>query len=98
MTAEGLYPPRGLKEGGSGPVTATGNIFAADYDVREEFIAENEIPIYDPEEHEVLFVLGCQGGHSPEARPVVHAAKVLTAHEHARHARPPRAAAPGGPS
>jgi Fe-S oxidoreductase len=80
MTAEGLYPPRGLKEGGAGPVTATGNIFAADYDVREAFIAENEIPTYDPDEHEVLFVLGCQGGNSPEAQPVVVAtARLLEA-------------------
>ena len=80
MTAEGIYPPRGLKEGGSGPVTATGNIFAQDYDVRANFIAENEIPIFDPAEHEVLFVLGCQGGNSPEAQPVVAAtAKLLEA-------------------
>ena len=80
MTAEGLYPPRGLKEGGTGPVTATGNIFAQDYDVRANFIAENEIPIFDPEEHDVLFVLGCQGGNSPEAQPVtVATARLLEA-------------------
>lgn len=80
MTAEGLYPPRALKEGGAGPVTATGNIFAADSDVREQFIEENELPIYDPEEHDVLFVLGCQGANSPEAQPVVVAtARLLEA-------------------
>jgi Fe-S oxidoreductase len=80
MTAEGLYPPRALKEGGAGPVTATGNIFAQDYDVRANFIAENEIPIFDPAEHNVLFVLGCQGGNSPEAQPVtVATARLLEA-------------------
>ncbi|MEL6347734.1 MAG: heterodisulfide reductase-related iron-sulfur binding cluster [Myxococcota bacterium] len=80
MTAEGLYPPRGLKEGGTAPVTATGNIFAADEDVRANFIAENELPIYDPEEHDVLFVLGCQGANSPDAQPVtVATARLLEA-------------------
>ncbi|MFT5680536.1 MAG: Fe-S oxidoreductase [Myxococcota bacterium] len=80
MTAEGLYPPRALKEGGAGPVTATGNIFALDVDVRANFIAENEIPIFDASEHDVLFVLGCQGGNSPEAQPVtVATARLLEA-------------------
>ena len=80
MTAEGLYPPRGLKEGGSGPVTATGNIFAMGEDVRAAFIEENNLPIYDAEEHDVLFVLGCQGANSPEAQPVVVAtARLLEA-------------------
>lgn len=80
MTAEGLYPPRALKEGGAGPVTATGNIFAQDFDVRANFIAENEIPIFNPAEHDVLFVLGCQGGNSPEAQPVtVATARLLEA-------------------
>ncbi|MFT4979448.1 MAG: Fe-S oxidoreductase, partial [Myxococcota bacterium] len=80
MTAEGIYPPRALKEGGAGPVTATGNIFAADTDVREQFIADNALPIYDAEEHSVLFILGCQGANSPEVQPVVVAtARLLEA-------------------
>jgi Fe-S oxidoreductase len=62
------------------PVTAAGNIFAADPDGRTAFIEENEIHIFDPDEHEVLFVLGCQGSYSPEARPVVVAtARLLEA-------------------
>jgi len=80
MTAEGLYPPRALKEGGSNPVTATGNIFAAGPEVRQKLIADNNLPIYDSKEHEVLFVLGCQGGNSPEVQPVVVAtARLLEA-------------------
>lgn len=80
LTAEGEYPPRALKEGGVDPVTAAGNIFAADPDGRTAFIEENEINIFDPDEHEVLFVLGCQGSYSPEARPVVVAtARLLEA-------------------
>jgi Fe-S oxidoreductase len=80
LTAEGEYPPRALKEGGVDPVTAAGNIFAADPDGRTAFIEENEIHIFDPDEHEVLFVLGCQGSYSPEARPVVVAtARLLEA-------------------
>lgn len=79
-TFEGLYPPAQLKDGGANPVSAAGNIFAAGPDVRANFIAENELPIYDPTEHEVLFVLGCQGGNSPDAQPVVVAtAKLLRA-------------------
>lgn len=80
MTAEGVYPPRALKDGGSGTVTATGNIFAADPDVRTQFIQDNALPIYDAESHDVLFVLGCQGANSPEAQPVVVAtARLLEA-------------------
>ncbi len=80
MTAEGVYPPRGLKDGGVSPVTATGNIFAADPSDRATFIEENEIPYFDASEHDVLFILGCQGSHSPEARPVVVAtARLLEA-------------------
>lgn len=79
-SAEGVYPPRALKEGGANPVSASGNIFAQGSEVREAFITENELPIYDPAEHEVLFVLGCQGAHSPDAQPVVIAtAKLLRA-------------------
>lgn len=80
MTADGVYPPRALKEGGAGPVGATGNIFAQDESDRAEFIESNEIPYFDPEEHDVLFVLGCQGSYSPDARPVVVAtARILEA-------------------
>ena len=80
MAAEGLYPPRELKEGGSDRVTASGNIFAGDPSDRNAFIEENNITYFDSEEHDVLFVLGCQGSHSPEARPVVVAtARLLEA-------------------
>ncbi len=80
MTAEGVYPPRALKEGGAGPVGATGNIFAADEEDRYEFVEANGIPFYDADEHEVLFILGCQGSYSPDARPVVVAtARLLEA-------------------
>ena len=80
MTAEGLYPPRGLKEGGSDRVTASGNIFAGDPSDRATFIEENNIAYFNHEEHNVLFVLGCQGAHSPEAQPVVVAtARLLEA-------------------
>lgn len=80
MTAEGLYPPRALKEGGSDRVTAAGNIFAGDPSDRASFIESNNIPYFNVEEHEVLFALGCQGGHSPEAQPVVVAtARLLDA-------------------
>ena len=80
LTAEGLYPPRALKEGGAGPVTATGNIFAADEDVRAKFVEKNNLPIFDPDTHSVLFILGCQGANSPEVQPVVVAtARLLEA-------------------
>ena len=80
LQSEGEYPPQGLKDGGVSPVTAAGNIFAADPDDRTTFINENNIPFFNPEEHDVLFVLGCQGSHSPEARPVVVAtARLLEA-------------------
>ncbi len=80
MTAEGVYPPRALKEGGAGPVSASGNIFAADPSDRARFIEDSNIPYFNPEEHELLFVLGCQGGYSPDVRPVVVAtARLLEA-------------------
>jgi Fe-S oxidoreductase len=80
MTAEGLYPPRALKEGGSDRVTAAGNIFAGDPSDRASFIEGNNIPYFQADEHDVLFALGCQGGHSPEAQPVVVAtARLLEA-------------------
>jgi Fe-S oxidoreductase len=70
MTFEGLYPPRKLKDGGKS-VPGTGNIFGEQPATRASFIEENGFPIYDPSQHEVLFVLGCQGGNHPEAQPVV---------------------------
>ncbi|MCB9779586.1 MAG: 4Fe-4S dicluster domain-containing protein [Alphaproteobacteria bacterium] len=77
MTADGIYPPPALKETGANPVGATGNIFAADPSDRATFIEENEIPIFDHGEHDVLFALGCQGSYSPEGRKVVVATSAL---------------------
>jgi len=80
MTAEGLYPPRGLKEGGTSRVMASGNILAGDPADRSTFISDNNIAIFNRDEHDVLFVLGCQGSYSPEVRPVVVAtARLLEA-------------------
>ena len=77
---EGVYPPRALKDGGASPVTATGNIFGEPPSTREKLVAEAELPIYDAEQHDVLFVLGCQGANSPDAQHVVKAtAKLLKA-------------------
>lgn len=71
LTFEGLYPPRAIKDSGLKPTTGTGNIFGVPEDDREKFVRDNNLPIYDAKEHEVLFVLGCQGGNSPEVQPVV---------------------------
>ncbi len=80
LTAEGVYPPRALKKGGNDPVESSGNIFGLDPDERERFITENNLPIFDADEHDMLFVLGCQGGYSPEVQPVVVAtARLLEA-------------------
>lgn len=80
MTAAGVYPPRALKDTGASPVSSTGNIFAADTSDRAEFIESNNIPYYDAEEHDILFILGCQGSYSPDVRPVVVAtARLLEA-------------------
>ncbi len=80
MTAAGVYPPRALKDTGASPVSSTGNIFAADSSDRTQFIEDNSIPIYDAEEHDILFILGCQGSYSPDVRPVVVAtARLLEA-------------------
>lgn len=74
------YPPAPVRDGGEDPVGATGNIFGEDPSSRERFIEKNDLPIYDPEEHEVLFVLGCQGSYSPDAQHVVVAtARLLEA-------------------
>ena len=76
LAFEGLYPPRKLKDGGQ-PITTSGNIFGESPSTREEFIEKNQIPIFKPEEHDILFVLGCQGGNSPEVQPVVLATATL---------------------
>jgi len=80
LTAEGQYPPRPMKEGGADLVDATGNIFGLDASEREKFVAASGFPLYDPAEHQVLLILGCQGGNSPEVQPVVVAtARLLEA-------------------
>jgi Fe-S oxidoreductase len=80
LTAEGEYPPRELKKGGNDPVEKSGNIFGLPGREREAFIEKHALPIYDPAEHEVLLILGCQGGLSPEAQPVsVATARLLEA-------------------
>jgi Fe-S oxidoreductase len=71
LTLEGLYPPRALRDTAMKALTSSGNIFGLGESERSRFIKENEFPIYDPTEHDILFVLGCQGGNSPEVQPVV---------------------------
>ncbi len=80
LTLEGLYPPRALRDTVMKALASSGNIFGQDPGERARFVRENEFPLYDPHKHEVLFVLGCQGGNSPEVQPVVVAmAKLLDA-------------------
>ncbi len=80
LTLEGLYPPRALRDTAMKALASSGNIFGQDASERSRFIRENEFPIYDSAEHDVLFVLGCQGGNSPEVQPVVVAtARLLDA-------------------
>ncbi|MFH1764281.1 MAG: (Fe-S)-binding protein [Gemmatimonadota bacterium] len=71
LMLEGLYPPRALRDTAMKALTSSGNIFGVDGGERTRFLKENGIPIYDPSTHDVLFVLGCQGGNSPEVQPVV---------------------------
>ncbi|MFC1660025.1 (Fe-S)-binding protein [Gemmatimonadota bacterium] len=71
LTLEGLYPPRALRDTAMKALASSGNIFGVGEDERARFLRENDLPIYDPAEHDVLFVLGCQGGNSPEVQPVV---------------------------
>lgn len=71
LTLEGLYPPRALRDTALKALTGSGNIFGVGEDERSRFIADNDIPIYDVDQDEVLLVLGCQGGNSPEVQPVV---------------------------
>jgi Fe-S oxidoreductase len=80
LMLEGLYPPRALRDTAMKALSSSGNIFGQDESERSRFIEENEFPIYDPDQHEVLFVLGCQGGNSPEVQPaVVATARLLDA-------------------
>ena len=79
MSFEGLYPVPAITDGAA-PVTATGNLFGESPDTRAAFIAANDLPIYNHDEHEVLFVLGCQGANSPDIQPIVTAtARLLEA-------------------
>jgi Fe-S oxidoreductase len=71
LMLEGLYPPRALRDTVMKAVSSSGNIFGQDSGERARFIRENDFPIYDLSQHDVLLVLGCQGGNSPEVQPVV---------------------------
>jgi Fe-S oxidoreductase len=80
LMLEGLYPPRALRDTAMKALASSGNIFGQDESERSRFIRENDFPIYDSEQHDVLFVLGCQGGNSPEVQPaVVATARLLDA-------------------
>jgi len=71
LMLEGLYPPRALRDTAMKALSGSGNIFGQDPGERARFIRENDFPVYDAKEHDVLLVLGCQGGNSPEVQPVV---------------------------
>jgi Fe-S oxidoreductase len=80
LMIEGLYPPRALRDTAMKAINSSGNIFGQDPRERARFVKENGFPVYDPARHEVLFILGCQGGNSPEVQPVVVAmARLLDA-------------------
>ena len=70
LMLEGLYPPRALRDTAMKALAGSGNIFGVDGE-RARFIKEAGLPIFDPDAHDLLFVLGCQGGNSPEVQPVV---------------------------
>jgi Fe-S oxidoreductase len=79
MSFEGLYPVPAITDGAA-PVTATGNLFGEGPETRAALIAANDLPIYNHDEHDVLFVLGCQGANSPDIQPIVTAtARLLEA-------------------
>ena len=79
MTFEGLYPVPGISEGAA-PAIGTGNLFGEAPSTRAALVEENQMPIYNHEEHEVLFVLGCQGANSPDLQPIITAtARLLEA-------------------
>lgn len=77
LMLEGLYPPRALRDTAMKALASSGNIFGVDGGERSRFIKENDFPIYDASAHDVLFVLGCQGGNSSEVQPVVVATASL---------------------
>lgn len=79
MSFEGLYPVPAITDGAA-PVIATGNVFGEGPETRAALIAANDLPIYNHDEHQVLFVLGCQGANSPDIQPIVTAtARLLEA-------------------
>ena len=79
MSFEGLYPVPAITDGAA-PVMATGNLFGEGPETRATLIADNDLPIYNHDEHDVLFVLGCQGANSPDIQPIVTAtARLLEA-------------------
>lgn len=73
LMVEGLYPPRSLRDIVGKALSASGNIFGVDPGQRARFVESHRFPLYEPARHEVLFVLGCQGGNSPEVQPAVAA-------------------------
>jgi Fe-S oxidoreductase len=79
MSFEGLYPVPAISEGAA-PASGTGNLFGEPPSTRAALVEENQMPIYNHEEHEVLFVLGCQGANSPDLQPIITAtARLLEA-------------------
>ena len=79
MSFEGLYPVPGLTDGAS-PAIATGNLFGEGPETRAALVRDQELPIYDHEQHDVLFILGCQGANSPDLQPIIGAtARLLEA-------------------
>jgi len=77
LMLEGLYPPRALRDTAMKALSGSGNIFGQDPGERARFVKANDFPIYDPQAHDILLVLGCQGGNSPEVQPVVVATGML---------------------
>ncbi len=71
LMTDGLYPPRALRDTAMKALMSSGNIFGQDESERSRFLQEHALPIFDPNTHDVLFVLGCQGSNSPEVQPIV---------------------------
>jgi Fe-S oxidoreductase len=79
MSFEGMYPVPGISDGAA-PAIATGNLFGEGPETRAALLEEQNLPIYNHEEHDVLFVLGCQGANSPDLQPIITAtARLLEA-------------------
>ena len=66
LMLEGLYPPRALRDTAMKALSSSGNIFGQDESERSRFIKENDFPIYDPAEHEVLSFWGARAGTAPK--------------------------------